>query len=551
MEKKYGERMSGTESQKLYVIRFLKKARRRLSLIVLVNTMIRALAVGFLVGAVINAAALFIPIYGAFRISWFVLLAVCVIGFLYAVMHFPDYKKTALEMDKKGLQERLTTFVEMEKMGLSPEWQELQTKDTYLAISKFDLKEQVKITLEKKMLYILAGTITLVTVAAVIPSPNKELAIIRHDQKEKAEEKIEKVEKAKEQLEDLKELENLTEAELAEIDKLQDSLEKAKEELAKAKTQEELEKALERLETKTLQQLSETRPLQSGSLNKGSEIKKKLEEFLNKKENKAKKEFTSEELKDILQAEELENLKQEVMEELAKLREEMLNNLSEEEREELLKKLEELEKLAKELEELEASLSEGSMTKEQLQELLDAMEAARQNGSLSETLSGQMAQIMDGTLGISMPSGQLAAGLSGQPGSQGNLGTSNGNNASGVGGNGNGNGNGQGQDSGIGGGKNYGSKEGIEKENNRLENKEQITIPGRGTGNDANLTGQIVEGESYQTISGEGLTWSGEKVDYNEVVGEYTKEAYSRIENHEVPRGMEEVVKSYFEGINE
>ena len=84
MEKKYGERMSGTESQKLYVIRFLKKARRRLSLIVLVNTMIRALAVGFLVGAVINAAALFIPIYGAFRISWFVLLAVCVIGFLYA-----------------------------------------------------------------------------------------------------------------------------------------------------------------------------------------------------------------------------------------------------------------------------------------------------------------------------------------------------------------------------------------------------------------------------------------------------------------------------------
>ena len=159
--------------------------------------------------------------------------------------------------------------------------------DTYRAISKFDLKEQVKIRLEKKMVYMLAGMMALFTLAAVIPSPNKELAIIQHEQKEKAETEIEKVEKAKEQLEDLKELENLTEAELAEIDKLQDSLEKAKEELAKAKTQEELEKALERLERKTLQQLSETRPLQSGSLNKGSEIKKKLEEFLNKKENKS------------------------------------------------------------------------------------------------------------------------------------------------------------------------------------------------------------------------------------------------------------------------
>ena len=559
MEKRYGERMSGTESPKLYVIRFLKTARRRLSLMVLVDCMIRALAAGFLVGTVINVIALFVPIYGAFKISWITLLIICIIGFLYAVMHFPDYKKTALEIDKKGLQERLTTFVEMEKMGLSPEWQELQTMDTYRAISAFDLKEQVKIRLEKRMVYILAGMMALFTVAAVLPSPNKELAIIRHEQKEKAENEIEKVEKAKEQLEDLKELENLTEAELAEIDKLQDSLEKAKEELAKAKTQEELEKALERLERKTLQQLSETRPLQSGSLNKGSEIKKKLEEFLNKKENKTKKEFTSEELKDILEAEELENLKQEVMEELAKLREEMLNNLSEEEREELLKKLEELEKLAKELEELEASLSKGTMTKEQLQELLDAIEAARQNGSLSEALSGQMAQIMDGTLGISIPSGELASGLNGQPGSQGNLGGSNGtgnngngNNGSGTGtgGNGSGNGNGQGQGSGIGGGKNYGSKEGIEKENNRLENKEQITIPGRNTGNDANLTGQIVEGESYQTI-GEGLTWSGEKVDYNEVVGEYTKEAYSRIEKNEVPRGMEDVVKSYFEGINQ
>ncbi len=83
-----------------------------------------------------------------------------------------------------------------------------------------------------------------------------------------------------------------------------------------------------------------------------------------------------------------------------------------------------------------------------------------------------------------------------------------------------------------------------------MDNEEQITIPGRETGDDENLTGQSGEGDSYQTVGGEGLTWSGEKVSYNEVVGEYTQEAYARIENNEVPKGMEDVVKSYFEGIN-
>ena len=537
------------ENQTLYVIRFLRQARIRLSLGVLVDVMLKALAAGFLVGAVINLIALFVPIYGAFAISWIVLLLVCIIGFFYGVLHFPGFKKTALEIDKKGLQERLTTFVEMEKMGLSPEWQKLQTEDTYKAVCDFNLKEKVKITINKKVLYALVGMIGLFTVAAVLPSPNKELAIILHEQKDAVQGEIEKVEEAKKQLEELKELNTLTEAELAEIEKMQNILEKAREELSEAQTKEEMEKALERLETKTLQQLSEVQHKSQSGQNKSSEIKKKLEEFLKKQENKSKEEFSAEELKDILEAEELENLRQEILEELEKAREELLSQLSEEELEELMKKLEELEEM---LEELEGNLSEGSLSKEQLEALLEALQEASQNGSLSEAMSGQLAQIMDGTLGIMMPSGQLANGLSGLSGNNGN-GNGTGNNpGNGAGtGNGSGQGQGNGNGSGIGGGKNYGSKNGIEKENNRADSNEQITIPGRNVGKDENLTGQSVEGESYQTIGGEGLTWAGEKVNYNEVAGEYTKEAYSRIENNEVPKGMEDVVKSYFEGINQ
>ena len=142
------------ENKKRYIIGFLRQARKRLSLVLLVDVMLKALVAGFFVGAVINLVALFVPIYGAFAISWIAFLFVCVIGFFYAVVHFPDYKKTALEIDKLGLKERLTTFVEMEKMGLSPEWQKLQTEDTYKAISDFDLKEQVKFTIKNKKPYV-------------------------------------------------------------------------------------------------------------------------------------------------------------------------------------------------------------------------------------------------------------------------------------------------------------------------------------------------------------------------------------------------------------
>ncbi len=528
------KKLDSRKNHNMYIYSFLRQAKRRLSLAVLADIMLKTVTVGFLAGALVNVAALLFPIYGAFAISWIVLLIVVLLGLVYAIMHFPDYKKTALEIDKKGLKERLTTFVEMEKTGMSPEWRELQTEDTYHAICKFDLKEKTRISFEKKSVYLLAGMIAFFVVAAVIPSPNKELAILRHEQKEKAKSEIEKVEEAKEELEELKKLETLTEAELAEIEKLQDILDKAKEELAEAKTQEELEKALERLETKTLQKLSESKNRQTASQKKAFEIKNKLEEFLKKQENQSKETFTSEELKDILEAEELENLKEALKKEL----EELMGELSEEELAELMEKLEQLE-------ELEGSLKEGSLTKEQLEQLLEAL----QNGTLSDSMAGQLAQIMEGTLGVSIPSGQLALGQNGQAGNSGTSGNGNGN------GNGSGTGNGGGQGtsngSGIGGGKNYGSKNGIEKENNRTDNKEQITIPGRTTGNDENLTGQSVEGDSYQTVGGEGLTWAGEKVNYNEVVGEYTEEAYSRIENNEVPKGMEDVVKSYFEGINQ
>ena len=508
--------------QKAYIFRFLRQARFRLSIAILIRVMMISLIIGFGVGMAVNIVALFIPIYNAFWISCICIGIVGVIGVLCAIFLFPNQKTTALEIDKRGLQERLTTFLELEEKQSS--WSALQAEDTYEAIVSYDLKEHTKCSIEKEKTYALIGVIVLFSVAAVLPSSNKELAIVLHEQKEQVKEEIKKVDKAKEQLEQLKEwkeFEQFSDADLKEIEKIQSMLEKAKEELKEAKTKEELEKALERLETKTLQTISETR--QKESQNEIAKTKKKLEEFLKKAENQSKDTFSAEELKDVLDEETLQMLEETLRE--------LLDELTEEE----------LEKM---LEQLEASLSNGSLTKEQLKQLLEAMK----NASPSN-ISSQFAQIMEGTLGIRGLSNQNMTNQVGQTGvgtgNQGGTGTGTG---SGTG-FGTGNGTGQGG-AGIGGGKNQGSKNGIEKENNRISKDEHVTISGRELGDDENLTGQASIGESYKS-SGAGLTWSGEKVNYDEVVGEYTKEAYSRIENNEVPKGMEDVVKQYFEGINQ
>lgn len=98
----------------------------------------------------------------------------------------------------------------------------------------------------------------------------------------------------------------------------------------------------------------------------------------------------------------------------------------------------------------------------------------------------------------------------------------------------------------------YGSKQGIEKEEKEnLSIPEQITIPGRKLGKDENLTGGGEEGSStYQKGSqSEGLR--GEKVDYESVLGEYSRAAYGALSEGKIPAGMETVVKNYFDGLNE
>lgn len=96
-----------------------------------------------------------------------------------------------------------------------------------------------------------------------------------------------------------------------------------------------------------------------------------------------------------------------------------------------------------------------------------------------------------------------------------------------------------------------GSKNGFEKVTEANNAPEQLNIPDRAWGDDDNLTGTNTEGSSYLTSSDMGLSYRGQSVDYNSVVGEYTSSAMSRLNQSKIPDAMKDAVKKYFSELNQ
>lgn len=47
-----------------------------------------------------------------------------------------------------------------------------------------------------------------------------------------------------------------------------------------------------------------------------------------------------------------------------------------------------------------------------------------------------------------------------------------------------------------------------------------------------------------------GLSWEGDHVEHNAVIGEYTQQAYEGLTNGRFPSGMESVIRDYFESLS-
>ena len=115
-------------------------------------------------------------------------------------------------------------------------------------------------------------------------------------------------------------------------------------------------------------------------------------------------------------------------------------------------------------------------------------------------------------------------------------------------GSGSGAGKGSGNSSGKGGGSgwNTGSKNGVENME-EPNSGEQVFIPGRKDGNDDNLTGDKNKSGATQSIETQsGLNLDGQKVQYDSIIGDYSKQEIDSMDKSTIPQSLQDVVKNYF-----
>lgn len=511
------------------IFQFIKQVKRRLSLQLMLNVLILALAAGFFFATIIQIISIFVPMYWANMLSVFIILLCTLAGVIYAIFHFPDKKKAAYIADSKGLEEHLLTSMEL--FGTKTYLGELQKESTIRRISDYSVKEKLPFRIQLNYFVILTFLCLSFFIVIFIPSTAREEAKQIHQLNMQAETEIEKIETVKEQM---KKIEEFSKTDTKELEEL---FEQTVEELKQVKKEEDITKAKERLETKLEKQIekqdttSKKENLETLAKSLGMQTKKEQENLLKQEKIESLKQQLENSFGDLLKKDALEK---------------WLEELSLKEFDELLEYASNLSK--KELEKLAKELSNMQLSEEQLQQLAKSLKEAATTLASSPSNQKKMENI---SAKASISAKQQSNSNKGNKAGNGS-GNGSGNSSGNSSGNGSGSGTGSGSGSGSGTGWNYGSKQGKERESNRNNEAERVAIPDRTLGEDENLTGTATEGgESYSTSSQEGMTWSGEKVTYEQVISEYTKEAYSKIKSNKVPTELEEVVKSYFEGLNQ
>lgn len=521
------------------ILMFINKASKRIKANFLLNLSIVGLKLLLCLIFSLLLISLFITIPYVEETCIGILVIGLIITLIYGFIKAPKKDKVALIVDSKGLDERLITSLEL--IGCEDNISLAQKNDTVEHIKTFDIKKNIKISIDKKQSLLSLGLIIMCILVIFVPTTaRKEAQKIRSfDKYQKS--IIEKVEKENKEIE---KSEDLSKEEKEEIKKI---LENATKELKESEKKSEVNKTLERLEKK-LEDKKEKLSSEKSKEALEKSKKKLLDDFNKEKEATAKKDVNK--------------LVNELMkkEESKPLADAILSG--------------DQESINKELSEIQNKL--GSMSSSELNELSEALKNAAlemsdeelaealKNASNSvldkkldgESLSGAISKSVNSSNGQNTSSSNEQSSSSGQNQSQGQgqgsgsgQGTGSGN-GKGQGGSGGSGGNGSGSGTGSGTGWNTGST--IGKEND-LDNSpgEQIYIPERNEGNDGNLTGNKNEnGNSQEIESQNGLNLGGEKVNYDKVIGDYSNSALEGANNSNLPQSLKDLIKNYFEGLN-
>lgn len=510
MDKKKAE----LTSLDIQIAGFLKAVARRKTLQKWILCTAWCVLVSVVLALVLNIVAIFVPVYNAVLYGWLVILAGFIVSFIYVLVKRASMYEAARYADSAGLKERLVTSIGCQ--GSDDGFAGLLKEDTINEINHFDKKLRLPFKYPWKRYITSCLLLCLFIICIFIPSQAKKDARLLHKLAMQAEEAKEKMEEA-EKLLDKAANNELAKKEAAKIKKI---LDEAKKEISNSESINDIKKAKERLESKLKQELAEAgeqgiikaaQPLVPGTDLEGlADFNKKLAELAEKSGLKGD---LSNELKSVA-----ESLTAGQMKEL--------------------------------LEQLEKAMGDGEITASEVADALFGLENSdAQIASATITASSQDAGgVQDSSASPSPSSTPGGAGQGNGNGNGSGSGQGNGNGNGSGSGSGTGKGNGGGKGSGTGGGWNMGDGKGLERKEQEGKG-EIVNLTGKKTGNDDNLTGKkngdarITEKSGQQGGASEGI-----KADLDSVIGEYSSEAYAKVNSNKVPSAMKDIVKEYFSG---
>ncbi|GMQ61825.1 ATP synthase subunit B family protein [Vallitalea maricola] len=472
------------------IISIIKKVRRKIIYKMLIENVLLSITGGVIACIVLAIIAHITPITFIYIKSAYIMIISMLIGVVYSLFNIPDNNYTAKIIDEKGLKERTITALEL--MESNNPYARIEIEDAYSHLRKIDYKKIISLKPSTKKFVLSISMVTILIIILAIPNRHRNIVEQKermHIVKEEEKDEIEKIKK------EIKKDVFLTE-----------------------KDKKELEKEIAKLNKEI------------SSINDEKEYKKQAEsnkKIIEHKKNKAKEEN------------------------FEKLAKKMLENNS---LQELGKALsdKEFDKAKKEIDKLieEAKKMSDKEYNDMLADLSDKL-AGLDISQLQDAL-GDLANEMEMT-SITLSNSQYASSNSnnGNPGkSQNNnqsssTGANSAQNGQGSG-QGNGQGSGQGNQQGNGNSNGKGQGRGKGSANSETDNESLDAST-----QDKNINGKRGNKDDSQIqMTKEGISIGGEKVPYVQVIGEYESKAYESMNTSDIPKGMQEVVKEYFSGLN-
>ncbi len=485
------------------ILIFIKKFKNRKWLINIIEFFIKGFMISSIFPLIVALISLFIPIVDDIKFQLIFLIFGIFISIILGFINRPTTKAIASLIDKNAnLKERTQTYVEF--IGKEDGIYELQREDTLNELKKVDIKKSFPIRVNYKYLIISAVCLILIIGVNFIPTVSKikakEIEALKI-QKKKEEEKVLKIEQDKDT-------------------NLKEEIEQFKEEVESAKTMEELKKVSERFDRKLEKKDDE----------------KLIDEYLKVLEELSKSDVKT--LEKLAEAMKDMKIDEEKLDEFK----DMLKNLSKED----LKKLSEAvksiaEKLSKsDLKDAMNSLSEDALDNEVSSSFSSSMD--KLNSSISKAQKNLNKNNSNNTSTANNNNNS-------QNNNQGNSNSQGQNQGQGSSQN-----QGQGQGQGQGSGQTTGQNQGLGRGRGHVDlaEEEKLFIPSGTLANDEELKGQKNDEGEKQIIKTENSQMQkGEYQNYKKAVGEYEITSMDRIDRIEVPSNMKEIIKQYFNSLNQ